>query len=613
MEKILPRLKLLPKIFLLGTIPLGVITICFTLTILVWVSPNLKASKYETKHVQSQNLVEATYSILEHYAEQAQDGIISEEEAKRTALEIIKTLRYEGDNYFWINDVHPRMIMHPIQTELDGTDLSTWQDPNGKKLFVEFVQVCEESGSGFVDYYWPRPGSDEPVPKVSYVKLFHEWEWIIGTGVYMDDVETEVAALMRILLIVIAGIVVLGMGGLYILAYSISRPVSNFTAIVRNLAQGNLDQRIEYDAQDEIGELANVFNQMTFQLRGMLQNEQEHREYLQATVQGYVEYATAVGRGNLNEQLEVNWDRSEDESSPLILLGRSLHKSMTAMRDMLLEIRNAASSLGLSASQILASTTQQAAGANEQSAAIAQTTTTVDELKTIAEQSVSRAQEVAGASQRTVEVSRAGQWAVQNTIASMAQIKAQVEGIAENILALSEQTQQIGEIIATVNDIAAQSNILALNASVEAARAGEAGKGFAVVAVEVRNLAEQSRQATAQVKAILSDIQKATNATVMATEEGTKGVDEGAQLAAQAQDAIEQLAQVIEESAQAATQMVAGGRQQAAGVEQVALAMRNINQATVQSLSGTRQAEKTAQDLDALARSLSEIVEQYQL
>jgi methyl-accepting chemotaxis protein len=269
--------------------------------------------------------------------------------------------------------------------------------------------------------------------------------------------------------------------------------------------------------------------------------------------------------------------------------------------------------LSSAAAEILAATTQQASGANEQSAAISQTTTTVDEVKTIAEQSVIRAQEVANASQRTIEVSHSGQQAVQETIGSMAHIKERVEGIAENILALSEQTQQIGEIIATVNDIAAQSNILALNASVEAARAGEHGKGFAVVAAEVRNLAEQSKQATAQVRAILSDTQNGINATVMATEEGTKVVDTGVQLAAQTREVIAQLAGVIDESTQAATQMVAGGRQQASGIEQIALAMQNINQATVQSLASTRQAEKAAQDLNELARSLTEIVTQYQL
>ncbi|MCP4536720.1 MAG: hypothetical protein GY832_06195 [Chloroflexi bacterium] len=195
----------------------------------------------------------------------------------------------------------------------------------------------------------------------------------------------------------------------------------------------------------------------------------------------------------------------------------------------------------------------------------------------------------------------------------MALIKTRVKGIAENIMVLSKRMQQIGEIITTVNDIAAQSNILALNASVKAARAEEYGKEFAVVAVEVRNLAEQSRQATAQAKAIFSDIRKATNATVMATEEGTKGMDEGVLLAGQVGDAIEQLAGVIEESAQTAIQMVAGGRQQAAGVDQVAVAMQSINQATVQSLASTRQTEKASQGLNDLARSLSEIVAQYQI
>lgn len=195
----------------------------------------------------------------------------------------------------------------------------------------------------------------------------------------------------------------------------------------------------------------------------------------------------------------------------------------------------------------------------------------------------------------------------------MSRIKDRVEEIARSILAVSEQTQQIGEIISSVSKIAAQSNLLALNKSVEAVRAGERGRGFAVVAAEVRTLAEQSREATAKIKGILSEIRSGINATVMATEEGTKGVDAGVKLTAQTQDVIAQLGNVIQESAQAATQMVASGHQQASGMDQVATAMQNINQATMQNLGSTRQAERAAENLNQLARGLSKTVDQYRL
>ena len=394
---------------------------------------------------------------------------------------------------------------------------------------------------------------------------------------------------------------------------SIATPLANLAKTATQIAAGDLERMAKVEREDEIGALAQAFNGMTSQSRDMLRSEQEQREYLEMMVRQYVEYATAVGQGNLTLRMDLDGNEPGEVSDPLLRLGYSLNETTANLQSMIAQIREAANNLSSSAAEILAATTQQATGANEQSAAISQTTTTVDQVKTISEQSTQRAQEVVDASQRTVEVSRSGQQAVEETIQSMALIKEQVESIAENILALSEQTQQIGEIIASVNDISAQSNILALNASVEAARAGEHGKGFAVVAVEVRNLAEQSRQATAQVRAILSDIQNGINATVMATEEGTKVVDQGVQLATQAQETIGQLAGVIEESAQASMQVMAGGRQQATGVEQIAVAMQNINQATLQSLASTRQAEKAAQELNDMARSLAEIVEQYQL
>jgi methyl-accepting chemotaxis protein len=424
----------------------------------------------------------------------------------------------------------------------------------------------------------------------------------------MDKVRTSIVRL-------ILGIgVVAGIGAIVVALLSarlIVRPIVELAQASQRVAAGDFNAAVQAEQTNEIGQLQDAFFQMTMQLRRTLEDEREQREYLQAMIAEYMTFVASIARGDLATRLALDGEEWDDD--PLLVLGHSLNEMADNLRGMTMRIKDVAQRLDLAASRISAVTTQQASGASEQSAAISQTTTTVDELKTIAEQSVARAQDVASASQRTVEVSRDGQRAVLDTIGGMTHIRSRVEGIAENILALSGQTQQIGDIIATVNDIAAQSNILALNASVEAARAGEYGKGFAVVAAEVRNLAEQSRQATAQVREILSDIQKATNATVMATEEGTKQVAEGVELASQARRAIEQLATVIEESTQASMQVVAGGRQQAAGVEQIAVAMQNINQVTVQGLSSTRQAEKAAQELGELAYSLTEIVEQYKL
>jgi methyl-accepting chemotaxis protein len=339
----------------------------------------------------------------------------------------------------------------------------------------------------------------------------------------------------------------------------------------------------------------------TAAFKRLLRSEKQSKEALESTVSEYKRFIETVASGDLSPRLPVNSTNDE-----LSLLGRHLNEMVESLGLMVTEMGQAAQDMTTASNEIFSATSQHNATASEQAASVKQTAATVEEVRLSAEQATERAQSVAGSAQKSVDISDSGLAAVEQTIEGMTQIKNKVEEIATNIGALSEQTQQIGNIISTVSDIAEQSNLLALNASIEAARAGEQGKGFAVVAAEVRNLAEQSQQATAQVRAILDDIQKATNTVVSVTEEGTKGVVTGMGLANQAGETIRRLAEAINASAQAAEQIVASATQQAAGMDQIAGAMNSISEATNQTLASTKQTEKAAEDLSKLGERFKE-------
>ena len=253
------------------------------------------------------------------------------------------------------------------------------------------------------------------------------------------------------------------------------------------------------------------------------------------------------------------------------------------------------------------------ATASRTSSAVAETTTTVEELRQAAKVSSEKAKKVSLTARQALEISESGKKATQDTIGRMQLIKEQMESIGETVVRLSDHSRAIEEIIQSVQDIADQSNLLAVNASIEAAKAGEQGKGFAVVAQEVRSLAEQSKDATNQVRTILNDIQKAISGAVMATELGAKAVEAGLRQSQTAGDSIGRIAEDILKASQAAMQISASTNEQVAGIDQVSSAMGNINKATEQIVSGTRQSEESAKNLHELGVKLKQLVERYKV
>jgi methyl-accepting chemotaxis protein len=271
-------------------------------------------------------------------------------------------------------------------------------------------------------------------------------------------------------------------------------------------------------------------------------------------------------------------------------------------------LEDAVSALTSASAEILAGTTQQATGVQEQAAAVTETVATIEQISQTAESSNDRAKAVAESSLRAVDNGVAGRRAVDDTVAVMGDVKTRTESIANSILALAEQAQAIGEIIAVVNNVADQTNILAFNAAIEASRAGEQGKGFGVVASEIKSLAEQSKKATVQVRQILGEIQRATNSAVIATEHGAKTVDEALHTVHQADEAIRALTDIIADAARSATQISASANQQSIGMAQIQRAMRDISDTTSQSLASTRQTEQAARDLDAVGLRLADLL-----
>jgi methyl-accepting chemotaxis protein len=383
----------------------------------------------------------------------------------------------------------------------------------------------------------------------------------------------------------LAALVLAGLAGVLI-TRNIAGPLKDLTGVAERITVGDLNSTVTVnERRDEVGVLARAFERMTRSLR---------------TIAGAAEQIAA---GDLRANVQPQ--------SPNDVLGNAFVRMTENLRRQIGGMVEGAAVLGSAASEIVAATAQLASGASESAAAVTETTTTVEEIRQTAQLASQKAKTVADTAQKALQISHNGRKSTEDVAAGMGRIRKQMEAIAESIVRLSEQGQTIGQIIATVEDLAAQSNLLAVNAAIEAAKAGEHGKGFGVVAQEVKSLAEQSRQATDRVRTILGDIQKATTAAVMATEQGGKAVEAGGAQTEIAGESIGTLAGTVTEAAQAATQIAASSQQQLIGMAQVAGAMENIKQASTQNVASAKQLEVAARNLNDLGQRLKHLAETY--
>jgi len=310
-----------------------------------------------------------------------------------------------------------------------------------------------------------------------------------------------------------------------------------------------------------------------------------------------------------NFAINIPEDFRKDELGDL---SRAFKGMLESLRVLTKKIHEGATILGTAGSEILTTMAQVTLGTTETATAVTETTVTVEQVKQTAQHSASKAKAVSENTRQTATATIAGKNSVDETLKGMNEIKQQTELITQGVMKLNEQTQAIREIIATVNDLAEQSNLLAVNAAVEAANAGEHGKGFRSVAQEVKNLAEQSKEATAQVRSLLNEIQKAVNAAVLSAEKGAKSVEAGLKQAILSGESIRVLTDSVSEAANAATQIAVSSEQQQNGMDQVVTAMETIKKSSLQNVASIKQVEAATHDLHRLGQNLKDLAQQFQ-
>jgi len=510
----------------------------------------------------TRNLVEAAQTLLASYHSAEQEGRLSREEAQRQATDALRRIRYGTNDYFWVNDLDARIVMHPIKPELDGKDLSDFRDPSGKRIFSEFAATARRDGAGFVPYLWSKPGHEEPVDKLSYVSLFAPWGWVVGTGIYIDDVDAIFQRTALVAAATTAATILAITLAIFVIARGITRPIRAMTTTMTALASGNLDVDVPAtDRRDEIGAMASavgVFKNNALEMRRM-QSEQEQAEQR-------VETEKRAAMSKLATHFEA-----------------SVGSVVRAVGDTSAEMRGSAEAMSSVASRT-SSQSEVVAGAADRASVNVQT------VATAAEQ----------LSSSIAEISRQVSQAAQITGVAVADASRANETVA----GLTDAAEKIGAVVRLISDIAAQTNLLALNATIEAARAGDAGKGFSVVASEVKALASQTTKATEEIASGIGGIQAATREAVDAI--GGIGTTIG-----HINEIASAIAAAVEQQGAATEEIVRNAEQAARGTEDVSSTIQDVTRAAAETGDVSGRVLTAAADLARQAEMLHGEVERF--
>ena len=406
---------------------------------------------YDAKAQKTMHVVQTANGVLEYFQGLEKAGTLTRDQAQQQAIDAIRALRYNQTDYFWINDLRPVMIMHPTSAKLVGQDLSGIKDPDGFQVFNEMVTVAKTKGAGMINYRWPKPGASEPVAKTSYVSLFAPWGWILGSGVYVDDVQAEFVQQIWKAASISLVIILVMMALLVMISRSILGPLNTTVQAMANIASGESDltRSLATEGNDEVTQLARHFNGFTAKLRRVVGELQQ----------------SATGLGQASLELGSNADqaqvRSQQQSEQMELVATAVNEVTYGVQDVAKNAEHAASEMRDAQSQ-----------------------------------------------------AQQGQANIDSSLRQIGALSGTIDQAVGVIRTLASESTQIGSVLEVISSIAEQTNLLALNAAIEAARAGDQGRGFAVVADEVRLLAQRTQKSTAEIHSMIERLQSHSDAAV---------------------------------------------------------------------------------------------------
>ncbi len=570
----------------------GALCVVLTLTTIGVMLQRTAALTFAAKRSEAQHLVESARTVIQPYVDAAESGAMSPAEAQAKALSTLKSIHYDGKNYIFAYRGDGVTLLVPDKT-LIGKNRIDVVDAHKFKYVKAFIENAH-NGGGFVSYFFPKAGATKAEPKISYVLSVPTWDWVIGSGIYVDDVVTNlIDAGLKVALIL--GPLLLGFfGAMYLVNRSVSSLIGSLTRRMRSLAQGDLDSPIiSQDRHDEIGQMAQAL--MSFRdaaidkarleasqsaLSAKSEAERNLNEIERTTARQAVETAVAAlakGLARLADG-DLTYRLNQPFASDYEPLRHDFNTAIDKLEDTLSEIAGAIGGLHAGSGEVAQAADDMSRRTEQQAASLEETAAALDQITATMRKSADGAGEAAAVMVKAGEEASASKLVVRDAVNAMKEIET--------------SSNQISKIIGVIDEIAFQTNLLALNAGVEAARAGDAGKGFAVVASEVRALAQRSAQAAKEIKALIS-------ASSTQVQMGVSLVDRTGQ-------SLGRLLDLVHEINDRVAAISASAQEQATGLREVNSAVNQMDQVTQQNAAMVEQSTATshtlAQESDALAR-----------